>query len=196
MFHIIGVDHACQSVNAKTLNISSRKREFAQFLKDAIRRISPTLVAEEHHGDWLGSGVSIAQALALEARVEHLFCDPGKAERALIGYRNLCFLTQRLRVYLPNLSDRELVVRATAIEMAREFPKREEFWLKSLRCHDSSRTIFVCGDAHVDGFTKRLADDGYSTQILIRGMGMGEYDRKLIAEAQLLLSAEPLVDIS
>jgi len=85
-------------------------------------------------------------------RVDHVLCDPEKRERKAIGYR--CFWDLQARIYQEDrgISDQECEVRATAIEIAREFGKREDYWLVSTKGRDLSTTIFVCGDAHVDGF--------------------------------------------
>jgi hypothetical protein len=198
MFHIAGVDHGLQSLDPRLLqrNVTPRAQlEFAGWLDDKIARLNPTLLAEEQHIDWLGSRVSIPQTLASKAQIDHVFCDPGRKERQKLQYRDLEFLKQRLQMCLPDLSNRDLEVRATAIEIAREFPKREEFWLASLQSHDVSRAVFVCGDAHVEGFRQRLANCGWQSEVLVRGFGMKEYDRQLLSEAQLLLSTEPLLDV-
>lgn len=200
MFHIAGVDHHLQSLDPQLLRQNRTppaQLSFAGWLDETINRLNPTLLAEEQHIDWLGSRVSIPQVLAWNRvpRVPHEFCDAGKEERKNLRYRNFDLLKQRLQICRPDLSNRNVEVRATAIEMAREFPKREEFWLASMQSHDVSRTIFICGEAHVEGFTQMLANRGWKSEILVRGLGMKQYDHQLLSEARLLLSYEPLLDV-
>ena len=195
MFYIIGVNHLVQSLKGGA-KPTPENLSYASCLDEAIVRLKPTLVAEEESRETLRGRSSIAEGLALKFHVEHVLCDPEKAERYAIGYR--CFTELKTRIYQEDqgILDHECEVRATAIEIAREFGKREDYWLKSISGSDLSRTIFVCGDAHVDGFCKRLSGRGIHSEVLARGIGMTNEQCELIAEANLLLKAEPGIDVA
>jgi hypothetical protein len=193
MFYLIGVNHLVQSLKGGATP-TPENLYYASCLAEAIVRLKPTLVAEEESRESLRGRISIAEALALN-RVDHVLCDPEKRERKAIGYR--CFWDLQARIYQEDrgISDQECEVRATAIEIAREFGKREDYWLVSTKGRDLSTTIFVCGDAHVDGFRKRLSDRGIPSEVLARGVGMTPEQRELITEANLLLTREPNIDV-
>jgi hypothetical protein len=194
MFYIIGVNHLVQSLEGGSMP-TAENLHYASCLKGAIVTLKPTLIAEEESRETLRERNSIAQALALKFEVEHVLCDPEKAGRQAIGYRCIRELKQRIRQKDRSILDHEREVRATAIEIAREFGKREEYWLTLIAGRDLSTTIFVCGDAHVDGFRNRLSERGIPSEVLARGIGMSDEQRKLIAEANLLLKKEPNIDV-
>ena len=195
MFYIIGVDHLFQLL-AGGATPTPHHLSYANSLNDALFRLKPTLVAEEESRETLRGRSSIAESLALKFHVEHALCDPEKAQRQAVGYRCLSELQTRIYREEQGILDHECEVRATAIEIAREFGKREDYWLDSIKGRDLSKTIFVCGDAHVDGFCKRLSERGIQSEVLVRGIGMTNDQRELIAEAKLLLKAEPGIDVA
>jgi hypothetical protein len=156
------------------------------------------LVAEEHSIEALRRGYSITCAIACKFGLEHAFCDPPKEQRKIIGYRCIESLKEKVKNSdsLKVLSPYDIEVRATAIEIAREFRKREEFWLNSIKTKDLSTTLFVCGDAHVCSFRRLLLDRGIPSEIHSRGIGMNEKLRKLIADARDYLRDNPNADVA
>jgi hypothetical protein len=195
MFHVIGVEHLAQSIFPKHNYVSPSAMMLAQSVQSGILQFHPTLIAEELHVDWLRKRVSLAQALAHGAGVPHAFCDAGKAERRRLQYRGLACLKRLVRRNCPALSAREQKARAFAIEIAREFPKREEYWIEVLKRHDVSSTIFICGEAHVDGFIERLRASGFEAQVFQRGVGVRPSDYQVIADAKAMLTVEPQMDV-
>ena len=79
MFHLIGVDHRVQECRRNKITADNLK--FANRLKEAIRTLRPTLVAEEHSVEALRGAISITFAVACSSGVQHAFCDPLKAWR-------------------------------------------------------------------------------------------------------------------
>jgi len=73
------------------------------------------------------------------------------------------------------LSDDELAQKARAIEIARYFPIREQFWLERLNGCRSVAAVFVC-DIHVETFAKVLEAEGVQYKVLRRGIGVNEKD--------------------
>jgi hypothetical protein len=195
MFHIIGVEHSVQVFRRK---ITEGNLVLATCLEQAIQALRPTLVAEEHSIEALGKRYSIACAIACKFGLEHAFCDPTTKQREVIRYRDIEYLKEKVRNSdsLKVLSDYDVEVRANAIEIAREFRKREEFWLNSIETKDLSTTLFVCGDAHVCSFRGLLSDRGIPSEIHSRGIGMNEKLRKLIADAGDYLRDNPNADVA
>lgn len=194
MFHIIGVEHRVQEFRRK---ITDDNLVFANCLEEAIRTVRPTLVAEEHSVEALRGASSIACAVACKFGVEHAFCDPPTKWRDR-HYRTTEFLKMKVREADDSkvLSDYDIEVRANAIEIAREFRKREEYWLNSLRTKDVSTTLFVCGDAHICSFRNLLMERGIPSEVCSRGIGMNEKLRKLMADARNYLTDNPDVDVT
>ena len=195
MFHIIGVEHSVQEFRRK---ITEGNLAFATCLEQAIKALRPTLIAEEHSIEALGMRYSIACAVACKFGVEHAFCDPTTKQKEVLGYRDIDYLKDKvgksdsLNVLLPY----DIAVRAHAIQIAREFRRREEFWLDSIKTKDISATLFICGDAHVCSFRKLLLDRGIPSEVHSRGIGMDEKLRKLMADARDYLRDNPDADIT
>lgn len=139
---------------------------------------------------------SLTCAIACKYGLEHAFCDPTTKQKEVLGYRDIDCLKDRvkksdsLNVLLPY----DIAVRAHAIQIAREFRKREEFWLDSIKTRDLSTTLFVCGDAHVCSFRKLLLDRGIPSEVHSRGIGMDEKLRRLMADARDYLRDNPDAD--
>src|SRR5271156_5906838 len=89
MFYVMGVAHRVQARSPGSLLTESR-RFFKQSLLSWIGKLQPDVLAEEHSQEALGHDRSIAQEIAFELGIEHLFCDPTQSERAQIGYKNRC----------------------------------------------------------------------------------------------------------
>ena len=195
MFHIIGVEHSVQEFGKK---ITEGNLAFANCLEQAIRALQPTLVAEEHSIEALGRRYSITCAVACKFGVAHAFCDPPEEQRKIIGHRCYEALKEKVKNAdsLNVLSPYDIKVRAKAIEIAREFRKREEYWLDSIKTKDISVTVFVCGDAHVCSFRKLLMERGIPSEVHSRGIGMNEALRKLIADAMDYLRDNPNADVA
>jgi hypothetical protein len=195
MVHIIGVEHSVQEFRTK---ITEGNLAFATCLEKAIQELRPTLLAEEHSIEALGRRYSIACAIACKYSLEHAFCDPTTKRKEFIGYRDIEYLKEKVRKSdsLKNLSEYDIKVRAHAIQISREYRKREEFWLNSIQTRDLSTTLFVCGDAHVCSFRKLLLNRGIPSEEYSRGIGMNEELRKLITDAKDYLRDNPNVDIT
>jgi hypothetical protein len=194
MFYIIGVNHLVQSLAGGTTP-TPENLHYASFLNNAILRLKPTLIAEEESRETLKGRNSIAEALALRFGTAHALCDPETESRRAIGYRGIRELKQRIRKKHRGILESECELRATAVEIGQEFSKREDYWISSIRGTNISTTIFICGDAHVDGFRRRLSERGIPSEVLARGLGMTDEQRKLIVEANLILKQDPNIDV-
>jgi hypothetical protein len=192
---MIGVEHSVQEFRRK---ITDGNLAFANCLEQAIRAHRPTLIAEEHSIEALGTRYSITCAVACKFRIEHVFCDPPEEQRRIIGHRCYEALKEKIKnLDIANvLSPHDIKVRAKAIEIAREFRKREEYWLDSIKTKDMSTTVFVCGDAHVCSFRGLLLERGIPSEIYSRGIGMNEEMKKLIADAREYLRDNPDTDVA
>ena len=195
MFYIIGVNHRFQSLKAGETP-TPEHLFYQNTLSDVIVTRKPTLVAEEESRETLRGRTSIAEGLANKLQVEHVLCDPNKTQRQSIGYR--CLVDLQTKIYQENqdISDHDCEVRATAIETAREFGKREDYWLKSIEGRNLSKVIFVCGAAHIDGLRKRLSERGVQSEVIVRAIGITREQQELIAEAELLLKEDPNIDVA
>ena len=195
MFHLIGINHKVSYLESG-LTPTADQVLFANCLKDAIAKVKPTLIAEEQNQEWLKGRSSITVAMALASKVPVFLCDPGKCERRTMGYRDSYDLQSSLRKASPSLLVSEIEIRAEAIEVAREYGKREEYWLKSMSGEDVTTAIFICGDAHIDGFRERLLDRGIRSEVIERELGMTDEQRKTFAKVKCILSRNPSIDVA
>ncbi len=190
MLHIIGLAHRAQ-VRKPEAEMTEAQRTFACRLRSTIEEVRPVFIAEEESEEHLAERqeVSIAKEIADEKGIEHRFCDPIRAERRAIGYRDgqsieiEMFMRDRV-----GLSSEEIHNKARAIEIGRYFPIRERFWLERLNgCHDRD-AIFICGDGHIksDSFRGLLENSHIPYREVERGIGLTKEDESFGRALQYL----------
>ena len=180
---LIGLNHDAQARPVGT-GFTAAQGEFLSSLRRAVSQVRPALIAEEDSRWALRTRrrISIAEQVARRSRIEHRFCDPDEQERQAIGYKGGDRLELDLWMHnAEGLPDDEVFLRARAIEIGRYFPIRERFWLSRLGDLHGARIVFICGDAHVDGFGALLRRKGAKVLELGRGIGGkpedGEFER-------------------
>ncbi len=89
------------------------------------------------------------------------------------------------------LSNEEMDAKAGAIEMAQYFPIRERFWLEQLANRLDSEVVFVCGDAHIDGFVRLLNARKIPSRIVDRAIGVNDEDKYTVENARKYLDKHP-----
>jgi hypothetical protein len=89
------------------------------------------------------------------------------------------------------LSSAEIEAKAGAIEIARYFPLRERFWFERLADRAGSEVVFVCGDAHVEGFVDVLKAERIASRVFDRGIGLNDEDRYVFGNAMKYLEQHP-----
>lgn len=176
MLHIIGVAHRAQARKPDAQKTEAQDT-FEDCLRTAIDKLKPAFVGEEDSEEALAKRgeVSISKEIAVEKQIEHRFCDPTQQERSDIGYMD-CWSIEIHLSMTETLSAQERQLKAQAIEIARYFPIREQFWLQQLQGGRDTDAIFVCGDGHVEGFCKILDGNSVSYSIVERGIGTNESD--------------------
>jgi hypothetical protein len=112
--------------------------------------------------------------MATERGIEHILCDPNKNQRRDLGYRDGMEL--EISTFMSaegwGMSSDEIHLRARATEMGRYFPVRERFWLDQLGERWKRDGVFICGNAHIEGFTELLKARGIPFRIVERGIGV------------------------
>src|SRR5205807_1472182 len=125
---------------------------FRECMANAIQRFKPTLIAEEFSAHALeklrtdtgAEHESVTRAAAESLGIEHRFCDPNDEERAKMRYVEGSQLA--LQIALNNnegLSNAEVNNRGFAIEIAKYWPLREQFWLDRLSDIKNRDLLFV-----------------------------------------------------
>ena len=123
---------------------SDSQKEFRVSVSRAIEQFKPGLVAEEFSEYALRkltkeSGVqqeSLTKLIAESANVGHRFCDPDAETRTRLGYIEGTQLA--LQIAMNNdagFSNEEVNTRGFAIEVAKYWPLREQFWLGELEMY-------------------------------------------------------------
>lgn len=192
MVHLIGLDHSAQARETRR-EMTPDQSIFARCLRQTIAEVRPALVAEEYSEECLEiyDQVSIAEEIANDLDVEHRFCDPNKAQRRAIGYKDWHAIECALLASNPDqLSDEEIALRSRALEIACYFPIREAFWLSKLGSDCHKPLVFVCGEEHIESFGALLARAGLPSQIVERGIGVKARDN-LYRDARQYLSNHP-----
>jgi hypothetical protein len=155
----------------------------AKCLRDVAKRIRPAFIAEEASEEGMESysvDSSIPEEIATESGLVHIFCDPTRAERDAMGYKEageiLPELHRRNSWDMQQLTDDELLIRAHAIDVGCYFPVRERFWIERLGELSGHDGIFVCGDGHVKSFGRLLKETGIDSTESARRIGMSDQE--------------------
>ena len=162
VFHIVGVSHFAQ-MKDKGMKDTDAQKELRDCLEHALQQLEPDRVAEEL-SDYALEEIakekrvpqeSVAKSVADSAGIAHRFCDPNDNERKAMGYVKGSEMIPELISSNETLSNEEINLRAYATEVAKHWPKREGFWIDRLKDVHGKTVVFVCGDAHIDGFRAR-----------------------------------------
>lgn len=197
MFHIIGVAHRAQAV-APCHALNDEQKLLSSVLTEIVQQVGPALIAEEQSQEGLGQNISIPQRIAQEKGIEHRFCDPNQLQRTAMGYRDRIAIGQQIFFSDEGwvLSPAEIDAKAGAIEFARYFPLRERFWLEQIQDRAHLELAFICGDAHVEGFTTLLNTKGISHRIWEREIGVNDEDRMTFGNAMKYLEQHPEIRVN
>jgi hypothetical protein len=199
MFHLIGAAHRVQSKPTGSED-SDGQKALRACLSDAIGQIVPAVVAEEFSNYALKKvsahdrvkHESITKAVADSLKVTHRFCDPEPEDRKKMGYVEGSELFFSLvNANEEGASDEEIESRAFAIEVAKYWPLREKFWMDQLADFLDKDVIFVCGDAHVEGFGDLLKPNRIDSKVVARRIGVDQSDDAFWGRVKAYLEAHP-----
>ncbi|MCZ6804409.1 MAG: hypothetical protein O7D86_10865 [Proteobacteria bacterium] len=146
MLFLIGVDHSVQH-NGRAGYSGNKFNElrlgFSEHLRQLVLKHKANVLAEELNEEVLdkfNASDSTARALAKELNIEHIFCEPSITRREELGIKNI-----------GNPDNYEL---------------RENEWLTKLTEFTDKTIVFVIGAEHIDTFSSRAIEEGYSVKIL------------------------------
>ena len=179
MIYLIGVEHKVQSVSVGGEETADQIK-YRLYLEQAIEEYKPTVVAEEYSEDALSRSAYLrgipqeffTRKIATPKGVKHLPCDSDLRTKCSMGYQG----SDGWRMQIPRLekcdssSDHEPL--PDALEVTKDFPPRENYWLEQLKDILQEEIIFVCGDYHVDTFGSRLKNNGIKSRVVARQIGM------------------------
>lgn len=177
MFYLIGVQHSVQSIPVKGLE-TPYHTEYRACLEQAIRTYKPAVVGEEYSQDSLNRAAYrepqefFTKEIAEKAGVKHMLCDPDFETRKTMSYQSqYCWslLIAELWHRIPD-SERDLLSRG--LEIVKDIPLREQYWLNELKPVLQNDIIFVCGDSHIDSFAELLGSQKIVPRVIKRKIGM------------------------
>lgn len=158
---LVGTNHEHQLIGYK----DGETQVFGSYLSSLCDSEYIDLLAEELNEEaielWKAQD-SIARRLAVERKIDHIFCDPDSSERRALGiltYEELRTKSNYGRV-LTNEQD-ECLKR----DEKSYWPKREDFWLRKIQANSPSRCLFVLGSNHVQSFSTLLSSHGISAEV-------------------------------
>lgn len=174
MFYLIGVNHNAQR-HPPGATLDKDQAELQRRLNEAIDDHNPKLIAVEESVATLLNDESIPQNVAKQRGIEAMLCEPSNDEKSRCGYLDKPEI--RLKLGFCNCPPALEKTAADAVEIALNFPLREEFWIEKLKEHLQSEVIFVLGENHIDSFSRRLQARGIQSKVLAGGIGVIEAQR-------------------
>lgn len=139
--------------------------ELSAKLIELVHKFSIDFIGEEFSTDALNlSGhLSVAQNVAEKFNINHEFCDPDEITRKKIGYPIQSDLRTRFGIRSSHEGTVESVARKKYEKLF--FYIRENYWLDQINKAGTKNIIFICGREHVENFTTKLLESGYSVLI-------------------------------
>lgn len=179
MIYLIGVEHKVQSISVGAEETADQTK-YRLCLEQAIQEYRPAVVAEEYSDDALrisafvkgGTQEFFTRKITAATSVKHLLCDPDVETKYSMGYQGPEGWEIQISQLQTRESPSEQKLLAAALEVVKDFPIRENYWLQELQDCLQEGVIFVCGDYHVDTFGGRLKDNGVPSQVVERQIGM------------------------
>jgi hypothetical protein len=89
------------------------------------------------------------------------------------------------------LSNDEIHLKGRAIELGRYFPIRERFWLNRLDGCSQHDAVFICGNAHIEGFASLLDGNDVPYRIVERSIGVTRQEAEDFHRVVEYLAAHP-----
>lgn len=176
MFYLIGVEHSVQSIPPETAYHTT----YRLCLEQAIQNYKPAVVGEEYSEHALARAAFVNRApqdyftkiIAQKVNVEHALCDPDLKTRMKIGYQSRLCWTQLIDKLWDRVPDSERDLLSAGLEIVKDIPIREQYWLGQLNPFLGKEIIFVCGDSHIESFAGFLGSQGIPSTVVKREIGM------------------------
>jgi len=169
MVYLIGVNHIRTQRKKRGEGMTDSQRKYQSAVASVIQSNDLSLLAEEDHSDYLfeADADSILLEIAKTHQIDdrHLFIDPGRYERGVIGYRS----SKRIGEIRPDWPDGSVVNLAHMI--VHQFPKREKLWFQKLQNYLERDILFVCGWGHIESFAALLASKEVTYSVLENHIG-------------------------
>lgn len=179
MFYLIGVEHSVQSIPVTGVETPNHT-EYRACLEQAIHTLKPAVVGEEYNKDALARAEFVNRArqefftrkIAEKAGVKHVLCDPDLKTRMAIGYQSMLCWPQLVAELREPVLDSEHDLLCKGLEIVKDMPIREKYWLNQLKPFNEKDIIFICGDGHLESFAELLGSQKLLSKVVQRKIGM------------------------
>lgn len=177
MFFLIGVEHRVQSVPVTGVETPNHV-EYRACLEQAIHTSKPAVVGEEYSQDALnrasyqGPQEFFTRKIAERAGVKHMLCDPDFKAKKAMGYQSQYCWSLLIAELWDRVPDSERDLLSRGLEIVKDIPLRELYWLNELKPVLQKDIIFVCGDSHIDSFAELLDSHRILSRVIERKIGM------------------------
>jgi hypothetical protein len=166
MLYVVGTSHHYQfGAGARfgdQVCTPDDEHAFAILLRHSAVALDVAAMAEELNRQALeevGQTLSVAERVASDLGLPHLFCEPDRKERAVLGIKD----ENQIRISAFPKTLQENVVQTL---LAEHWTRREREWLKRLSSLGAVNTLLVCGSDHVPTFVPLAAQNGYECQVI------------------------------
>ncbi len=165
MIFIIGVCHLRQH---GLLDNESVVNEFTVYIKSFVKERKIVVIAEESSLEYLDEKAlskTPTQVMCDSLNIKHIFADPNRNERRILGIRGRNEIAKDLGIYRSDEKYTPDEINKINL-IAKPYDKlREKEWLKRIGGETDKQVIFVCGKDHVKTLTDLLEKSGIQTEI-------------------------------
>lgn len=163
---LIGTKHTYQygagnAWHSKAPCTPEDEQAFREMLTDIAVKHRVRCIAEEMNEDGLADAkksASVPQSIADTKGLPHIFCEPNRQERAILGIEQENDI--RSSAFLSGKTEEEV---ETALKT--QFHRRESIWLDRVEARGRWPVLFICGANHVQSFAKLLQENGVECEI-------------------------------
>ena len=139
MIHIIGTSHSLQvwtpARRARGADQPNGIWAFGSYLDEVAVAVKADMIAEEANAEWIDrhgpNASSVAEGVATDLDIDHLFCDPDTIERRALGLNTGRELDAHAQAVARTTGEEWTDIRARQIR--NQFAVREAVWIERLQ---------------------------------------------------------------
>lgn len=166
MFYIVGINHSVQFKKDEfSLN-------FLSFIRDIIINYNIEIIAEEWSEDadrlWKIKESNLS-SLSRELNKPLIQFEPKEIDKNKFGIMTKTDIKEAIELYIPVLKVMDDIEKRESERKKLEkqnYQPREKYWLEKIKHHSNQNTLIICGNDHINTFSKLLLENNFDFSIL------------------------------
>lgn len=142
---------------------------FQKFVTEAAITLGAATLGEEMNEERMlvygHNAITVAQLVARQLNIVHVFCEPNETERQALGLRVGDEMVQHAKTIAARTAGDWVQVHDE--EVRKQSPTRETFWAERLARYtpEANPVVFICGADHCATFPETLRHKGFEARV-------------------------------